>query len=258
MASLAAMAGLHEIVTFLDQELRTTEITDYPGAVNGLQLASDGGVRHVIAAVDASLPVIQAAAEMGTNGLLIVHHGMFWQGARPLAGAFYRKIKVAMDSGLAIYSSHLPLDVHPEWGNNAVLARLIGMNKPEPAMEHKGLRVGIIGDWEGTRDELAAKVGAVVGGRVHLCPAGSERIQRIVLVTGGAGSEIEKAAASGADTFLTGEAPHWAYPMAEELGINLLLAGHYATEVFGVQKIASLLARTFKLPSSFIDHPTGL
>jgi dinuclear metal center YbgI/SA1388 family protein len=252
------MADLHEIVAFLDQELRTAEITDYPGAVNGLQLASDGGVRHVIAAVDASLPVIQAAAEKGPNGLLIVHHGMFWQGARPLTGAFYRKIKIAMDAGLAIYSSHLPLDVHPEFGNNAVLARLIGMKNPEPAMEHKGLQIGIKGEWEGSRDELAAKVGTAVGGRVHLCPAGPERIRSIVLVTGGAGSEVEKAAGTGADAFLSGEAPHWAYPMAEELGINLLLAGHYATEVFGVQEIASFVARTFKLPLAFIDHPTGL
>lgn len=115
------MASLVEVVAFLDRELGTAEIQDYPGALNGLQLQNDGEIPRVIAAVDASLPVIEKAAAGGA-GLLIVHHGMFWQGAQPLTGPFYRKIKAAMEAGLAIYSSHLPLDFHPQWGTTSVSA----------------------------------------------------------------------------------------------------------------------------------------
>jgi len=252
------MADLHEIVAFLDQELRTTEIQDYPGAMNGLQLANEGIVSHVVAAVDASLPVIQAAAEKGPNGLLIVHHGMFWQGARPLTGAFYKKIKVAMDAGLAVYSSHLPLDVHPTHGNNAILAKLLGIEDVQPAMLQNGQYIGLKGIWQGKRETLSRNIANSVGSPPHLCPAGPDFIQSIILVTGGAGSEIEKAAASGADTFVTGEGPHWSFPMAEELGINLFYAGHYLTEVFGVQSMAEKLNGKFHLPSAFVKHPTGL
>lgn len=252
------MADLGEIVAYLDQELRTSEIQDYPGAVNGLQLANDGIVSHIIAAVDASLPVIRAAAEKGPNGLLIVHHGMFWQGARPLTGAFYQKIKIAMEAGMAIYSSHLPLDVHPIHGNNAILARLIGIEDPQPALMQNGLHIGLKGKWLGNRDDLSRKIAKVVGGEVHLCPAGPESIRSIVLCTGGAGSEVEKADATGADAFVTGEGPHWSYSLAEELEINLFYAGHYLTEIFGVQSVACKIGEMHQLSTSFIDHPTGL
>jgi dinuclear metal center YbgI/SA1388 family protein len=252
------MADLFEIVAYLDQKLRTSEIQDYSGAMNGLHLANDGSVSHVIAAVDSSLPVIRAAAKKGPNGLLIVHHGMFWQGARPLTGAFYQKIKTAMEAGMAIYSSHLPLDVHPEHGNNAILARLIGIEDPRPALLQNGLHIGLKGTWRGERDDLARRIAKVVGGQAHLCPAGSESVQSVALCTGAAGSLVEYAAATGADTFVTGEGPHWSYPLAEELGINLLYAGHYLTEVFGVQSIAHKIGEIFQLSTSFVDHPTGL
>src|SRR6478735_5685306 len=147
------MVSLDELVTYLDRELRTAEIPDYPGAMNGLQLANGGEVGRIVAAVDASLPVITAAAE-GGPGLLIVHHGMFWQGVQPVTGAFYRKLKIAMDAGLAIYSSHLPLDVHPVLGNNAVLARAIGLQDPVPFFDQKGQDIGLRGTWRGSRDEL--------------------------------------------------------------------------------------------------------
>jgi len=151
------MANLHELVEFLDRELRVSEIADYPGAMNGLQLANEGRVDRVVAAVDASLPVIEAVAA-GGPGLLIVHHGMFWQGAQPVTGAFYRKLHVAMEAGLAIYSSHLPLDVHPEWGNNALLAEALGVIDPQADIEIKGFRVGLSGRWQGSREELKARL----------------------------------------------------------------------------------------------------
>lgn len=252
-----AKASLQEIVAFLDGELRIAEIPDYPGAVNGLQLANSGTVTKVAAAVDASLPVVEAAVAAGAD-LLVVHHGMFWQGAQPLTGAFYRKIKAAMDGGLAIYSAHLPLDVHPELGNNALLLRALGFESEGTFFDWKGTRLGLTAEVEISRDGLRERVAAAVGGAVHLCPGGPAVVRKIGLVTGGAGAEVALCAREGIDTFITGEGPHWSYPMAEELGLNLMYAGHYATETFGVKALAGRLGRDFGLPWEFIDRPTGL
>lgn len=251
------MAELGEIRSFLDSQLRIAEIADYPGAVNGLQLENPGPVTKVAAAVDASLPVIEKAVDEGAD-LLLVHHGMFWQGARPVVGAQFRKLKSAMEAGLAIYSAHLPLDVHPDWGNNALLARELGLGDMVPFLEWKGLPVGLIGEVSMPREELIARCERAVGRAVHLCPGGPESVRCIGLCTGGAGSQIEEAAAAGVDTFITGEGPHWSYPLAEELGINVVYAGHYATETFGVRALAAVLAERFDIGQVFIDHPTGL
>lgn len=250
-------ATLSEIVSFLDQELRTAEILDYPGAINGLQLANSGRVPRIVAAVDASLPVIEAAAEAGA-GLLIVHHGMFWQGVQPITEAFYRKLKIAMDADLAIYSSHLPLDIHPIWGNNIRLAKELHLGDPQPFFERKGISLGIRGVWNGDRSALTARLGQVVEGPVHICPAGPISPRVVGIITGGAGSEVAQVAAAGIDTFVTGEGPHWSYPLAEELNINVLYAGHYATETFGVKACAAALADRYGLSWEFIHHPTGL
>jgi len=251
------MALLEEVVAYLDQELDTGGIPDYPGAINGLQLQNSGEVPRIIAAVDASLPVIRKAAADGP-GLLIVHHGMFWQGAQAITGPFYQKVRTAMEAGLAIYSSHLPLDFHPRWGNNIRLAQAIDLEEITPFMESKGRAMGLRGRWQGERDSLVSIVEKAVGGPVHLCPGVPADISRVGLVTGGAGSEIAKAAAEGIDTFITGEGPHWSYPLAEELGVNLLYAGHYATETFGVKALSAMLAERHGIPWTFINHPTGL
>lgn len=259
MIKLHAMADLAEMVAFLEGELRVSSIPDYPGAMNGLQLANGGRVEHVFAAVDASLPAIEAAAAAAAGpSLLLVHHGMFWQGAQPVTGSFYRKLKRAMDAGLALYSSHLPLDIHPEWGNNILLARAIGLKNPEPFFEHKGLLLGIRGGWSGSRGDLQEALQNVLGGSVHTCAAGPESIRSVGIITGGAGGEVAKVASLGVDSFVTGEGPHWSYTLAEELGANVFYGGHYATETFGVRSVAKFLGERYKIPWSFLDHPTGL
>lgn len=252
------MVLLDELVTYLDRELKTASIPDYSGAMNGLQLANGGRVGRIVAAVDASLRVIEAAAD-GGPGLLIVHHGIFWQGAQPVTGPFYRKLKIAMDAGLAIYSSHLPLDVHPEVGNNILLARAIGLQEPEPFLDHNGLSLGLRGSWSGSRQDLVDSLkGALDGGPIHMCPGGPETISKVGLITGGAGSEVAKVAAAGVDTFITGEGPHWSYPLAEELGLNVFYGGHYSTETFGVKAISAVASSQFGIPWKFLDCPTGL
>ncbi len=251
------MASLHEITHFLDQELHIAEIPDYAGALNGLQIENGGEVSKVVAAVDASLPVIEKAVDAGAD-LLLVHHGMFWQGAQKVTGAFYKKLKLAMDHGLALYSAHIPLDVHPLWGNNALLAGRLGMDESVPFFDWKGIQLGLKQEMTISRDELLDRVTQAVGARVHVCAGGPDSVGVVGVITGGAGSEVAAIAACGIDTFITGEGPHWSYPLAEELGVNLLYAGHYATETFGVRAMASELERRFGVQSGFADHPTGL
>ncbi|MGH8047270.1 MAG: Nif3-like dinuclear metal center hexameric protein [Chthoniobacterales bacterium] len=243
---------LSEIVAFLDGELRTAEVKDYPNAHNGLQLENAGAVTRVACAVDACEAVIDAACEAGAD-LLIVHHGMFWHGAQRIEGAAYRKLKKAMDAGLAIYSSHLPLDLHPRLGNNVLLAKAIGIRKTKPFLE-----IGVRAEVAWTLDALIQRIEGAVEAPVHVAPGGPERVRKLGIVTGGAGGEIAKAAAAGVDTFLTGEGSHWTFAAAEELGVNLIYAGHYATETFGVKALGAELGRKFKLPWAFVDHPSGL
>ena len=251
------MATLKEIVTAMDGWLRTPAIPDYPAACNGLQIENSGPITRVACAVDACEPVIRHAITTGAD-LLLVHHGLFWSPTRPLVGPAYRKIKLTMDGNLAIYASHIPLDIHAELGNNIGLARSIGMLDAEPFFPWKGIPIGLRGTLGTTRDDLVANLSSALGAPVHLCPGGSAQVTRVGIITGGAGSEIHELAKHDIDTFITGEGPHWSYTAAEELGINLIYAGHYATETFGVKALAGQVASTFDLPWEFIDHPTGL
>jgi dinuclear metal center YbgI/SA1388 family protein len=240
------------IVAFLDRELRTDEIKDYPGAHNGLQLANAGEVTRVACAVDACEAVIDQAVEAGAD-LLIVHHGFLWGGAQRIDGALYRKLRRAMMAGLAIYSSHLPLDLHSKLGNNALLAKALGIRRTTLFLE-----IGVQAAVNQPLVELIDRIEAIVQSPVHVAPGGPDRVRRLGICSGGAGGEIAKAAAAGVDTFLTGEGPHWSFTAAEELGVNLIYAGHYATETFGVKALGAALERKFDLPWEFLDHPSGL
>ena len=249
---------LTTLVHHLDALLKTSSIKDYSQAQNGLQLANNGYVTRVAVAVDACAAVIEEAIAMRAD-FLIVHHGLFWGGLQPLTGAFHKKIKMALDHNLAIYSSHLPLDFHSELGNNILLARALDLAELRPALLCQGNLLGLAGECAPlARDLFLEKVARVVEGSVHLAPGGPSTIRRVLVVTGGAGSEVAAAAAEGIDTFVTGEGPHWSYTSAEELGINLIYGGHYATETFGVKALGKNLSELFQLPCSFIPHPTGL
>lgn len=248
---------LPEIVAYLDERLRIREIADFPNAVNGLQLANSGPVTRIAAAVDACSYTIHAAVERGCN-LLLVHHGLFWAGAKPLAGWRYLMWKEAMDAGLAVYSAHLPLDAHPEIGNGVLLCQALGLGLGEPFAPYKGTALGRRVSCEIARDDLAARLGKAVAGPVKLIAGGPETAREIGIVTGGAGGELTELEGSGIDTFITGEGPHWTFTLAEDHGLNVLYGGHYATETFGVRALAQELGKRFGLPWEFIDHPTGL
>jgi dinuclear metal center YbgI/SA1388 family protein len=244
---------LKEVVKYQNDLLRVAEFNDYPNALNGLQLENSGKVSKVAVAVDACEAVLRMAVEDGAD-LLIVHHGLFWAGLQTLTGAHYRKLKLAIENDLAVYSVHLPLDAHPQLGNNVLLCNALDLPEPRKPFLEIGLQVEAKLD----REILCRRIEQAVSGNVHLASGGPTVAHKIGVVTGGAGDQIFKAAAEGVDTFITGEGPHWTYTAAEELNINMFYAGHYATEVFGVMELAKLLQEKFGLPWIFLQHPTGL
>ena len=254
---MPCVASLSQIVSYADEHLRIREIDDWANALNGLQVENSGAVTKIGAAVDASTRTIERAIESGMN-LLIVHHGLFWPGLQPISGGRRRMFEQIFRSDLAIYSAHLPLDLHSVLGNNAQLAESLSFENTKPFFEAKGQLIGLRIETKISRDELARKLEQSLGGPVKMFASGPAETKSIGLVTGGAGSEIYAVAREGIDTFITGEAPHWAAVAAEELGMNLLLGGHYATETFGVKALAAHLSERFDLPWEFIDSPTGL
>ena len=260
--------SLNDLVTYLDRYLKVADIPDAPTAVNGLQVANRGKIGRVIAAVDVSQAAIdgiiegyRAATAAGSDEappMLLVHHGLFWDGTFAVTGRRYQRLKALLDADIALYGAHIPLDVHPEVGNNAVLARDLGLANPFPYDDYKGVPLGVAGDKAMPREELVAWVEQRLGTSARLIPGGPEVTRRIGIITGAAGSRILTARAAGCDTFLTGEGMHHTYFDAMEFGVNVIYAGHYATEQVGVQALARHLSDTFGLPWEFRDHPTGM
>jgi len=250
---------LESLLQYVDQYLGVPDHPDYATALNGLQVDAGGDVHRIVAAVDASESVLQEAAAADAD-LLLVHHGIFWDGLKPLTGRRYRKIKLLLDSDMALYSAHLPLDGHSEVGNSALLARALGLEALEAFGDYKGAGVG----WAGvlaeptTRDGLRSTLTEILGGSIHVIEGGAEAVHRVGVVTGAGGSFTEQAVAAGLDALVTGEGSHHTHVDAMELGINVFLGGHYATETFGVKALAAHLAERFDLEWAFIDQPTGL
>jgi dinuclear metal center YbgI/SA1388 family protein len=251
------MASLLEIVSYTDRFLRIRDVGDWDNALNGLQIENSGRVTRVGAAVDVSTRVLTEAAKRNID-FLIVHHGLFWPGLQPVRGALRRQLRIAFENDIALYSAHLPLDIHPRVGNNAQLVAALGLKSAQPFLEEKGHPVGLKIRVSLQRSELVRKLEKALSGPVKLFEFGPKRTRTIGIVTGAAGSEIYRVAGEGIDTFITGEAPHWAAVASEEVGVNLLLGGHYATEVFGVRALAAHLSKRFGVAWEFIDCPTGL
>ncbi len=251
--------SLSALVRECDRLLRPDRFQDWEGAVNGLQVENRGRVRRLAAAVDVTPETLRLAVNARAS-LLLVHHGLFWSTNHPWTGAHYRILRLLLDNDIAVYSSHLPLDAHPRLGNSARLCAVLGLRSLRPFFETKGRPVGFRTTSRSglERAELVRRLERAVSGPVKLAPGGPSICQRIGVVTGGAGSELAQAALEGVDTFITGEGPHWTFGQAEMLGLNVLYAGHYATETLGVQALAGHLSRRFGVPWTFLDRPTGL
>jgi dinuclear metal center YbgI/SA1388 family protein len=249
---------LDTLVSYLDDYLRVAdEVADAPEALNGLQVANAGEITKLAAAVDMCEATVRMANEQHADCLL-VHHGLFWGGLRPLVGPAYRRVAGLINNNIALYSAHLPLDRHPQVGNNAVLARMLEIKVRGDFGSYHGAPIGIWGEYSGKRDELSWSLTKALGTAPRLLPFGQERVQRVGIVTGAGGSMIPQAAAAGLDTYVTGEGQHWTFFDAEELGINVFYAGHYATETVGVKALTEHISKKFDIPWVFLDHPTGL
>jgi len=268
---MTATVSLQQVASHLDEYLRIREVPDEANAVNGLQVENASGmVRRVVAAVDATLETIAGVVaedkagraegtDKGEGGtLLLVHHGLFWDGNVPATGRRYRRLRTLFDHDIALYSAHIPLDVHPEVGNNAVLAQQLGVAGAEPFATYRGIPFGASGVLELPREELVGRLEELLGANVVLVPGGPARTRRVGIITGGAGTSVGSAHAAGLDTFITGEGPHHTYHEAMELGVNLIYAGHYATETVGVKALAQRVGEQFGVPWGFHHHPTGM
>jgi dinuclear metal center YbgI/SA1388 family protein len=252
-----AAVPLRTLVRYCDRLLGTATAQDYDGAANGLQVENRGQVTRLAAAVDATLATVRLAVAVQAD-LLLVHHGLFWGPSYPWTGKRYELLGLLLEADVAVYSSHLPLDAHPKLGNNVRLCAALGLRNPQPFFFDHGRFIGFQARARLPRKELAARLQRATGAPARELPGGPEVCRRIGMVTGGAGSELRVAASEGVDTFITGEGPHWTYALAEELRLNVLYGGHYATETFGVKALAAHLSARFKLPWDFLEHPTGL
>ncbi len=256
-------ASLPSIVAYLDTLLRTREVEDYGNALNGLQLEGRGEVRRIAAAVDFSSETV-ARAIAGSAELLLVHHGMFWGGLQPIRGVAYDRLSSLIEAGVAVYSSHLPLDLHPELGNNVLLASELGLTPSAGFARHGAIEIGVSGETELSTETLverarrfAAPLGHTVVATTH--PAG--RMTRRWGICTGAGASsatIAEALERGIDTLIVGEGPHHTAVEARDRGIVIVYAGHYATETLGVRALAAHVAERFATEWTFIDAPTGL
>lgn len=252
------MTPLQHITNLLDTTLRIREIKDASVALNGLQVENNGQVTKVALAVDGSQKTIEDAIVAGAD-MLILHHGIYWCGLRPMTGWFKKKIETCLQHNLAVYGAHLPLDLHPELGNNAGIAQALGLSDCTPEVDYHGTLIGVAGTFNGTvaelRDKYAAITGSSITGFVQdaAAPAG-----RVAVCSGGAGDVIYQMHEKGYRTYLTGEENHWVVNAAQDMGVNILFAGHYATETFGVKALGKLIETQFGLPTVFIDNPTGM
>ena len=265
--------ALADVVGYLDSYLRIRDVPDEANAVNGLEVENAGRIGYVVAAVDASQAaldeVVRGWTAARTSGddtraappLVIVHHGLFWDGNGPVTGRRYRRLRTLFEHDIALYAAHIPLDVHPEVGNNVVLARRLGVGVDGWLGPYKGVPLGVHGPVSAgpvPREAFVERLDVLLDTRSLLVPGGPETIERVAIITGAGSRALQEAKELGCDTFVTGEGPHHTFHDAMELGINLIYAGHYATEQVGVQALAEHLGLTFQVPWEFHWHPTGL
>ncbi len=262
LADVPRASALADVVRALDAELRTAQIPDYPGALNGLQVANAGTVHRVAVAVDASRAAITEASRAGAD-LLIVHHGLFWGGVQPLVGVHYEKHRLLVVNNIAVYSSHLPLDMHASLGNNARLAHALSLTPSAGFANYKSVDIGVMGVADEPTDAIVSRVtafSAQYGGHTRTSVATSGRVtRRWAMCTGGGATAdtLREAREKDIDTLIVGEGPHHTTVEAIEHELCVIYAGHYATETLGVQALGEFLATTFGLPWTFLHLPTG-
>lgn len=255
--------ALAALAAHLDAVLEVPGTPDYPPAVNGVQVGHTGPVRKIAAAVDASQRTIDQAAAIGAN-LLLVHHGLFWSGLRPITGPHERRLRSLFAHDIAVYSAHLPLDAHPTFGNSALLAEELGLHRSGLFAKYQHIHCGVRGEDALDTAVLLERVrlwAAQWGHHTVASPIPEAHRTARWAICSGAGAQVEtlkEAYATGVDTLIVGEGPHWSAVEAAEYGLVIIYAGHYATETLGVRALAAHCQSTFGVPWEFVHAPTGL
>lgn len=252
-----------EIAAYLDDVLDTVSTPDFPNAVNGLQFANRGQVSKIAACVDFSSRAVAGAIEHSAD-MLLVHHGMFWNSPRPIVGPVYRRLSELVEHDICVYSSHLPLDKHPQFGNNVLLSERLGLVPTGDFGAYKSISVGLRGECDLPTREIVARARRFAhehGGEVITTPLSDDRRSSSWAMVTGAGASADtmaEAVAAGIDTLIVGEGPHWTAVDAADMGIAIIYAGHYATETLGVMALSQHLSDRFDLEWVMIHAPTGL
>jgi dinuclear metal center YbgI/SA1388 family protein len=248
---------LRELDRWLSSFLRF-ELTDgIDSSQNGIQVGRRAPeVRKAAFAVDTSQESIRRAAQWGAD-LLLVHHGFLWDRPVRLDGAMHERVRLLMEADMALYAAHLPLDMHPEVGNNAGIARALGLEGVEPFGAYRGVKLGCKGSFPSPAimDEVLRMLGI---SEARCLPFGPERIRTAGIVSGGAAADVRQAVAEGLDLFITGEPAHAVYHDCLEAGIHAIFAGHYHTETYGVRLLCARVAAETGLETRYFDVPTGL
>ncbi len=250
------MASLSQLVEYCDKRTRRPSFKDFPGAHNGLQVANDGRVTRIGAAVDAGLVPFERAVERGVD-FLIVHHGLFWGGVQPLTGPVYGRFAALVRGNCAVYSSHLPLDAHEELGNNVIMARQLGLKPRRQFLPHENELIAWIATNKFKRSQLVARLEELYP-RVVAIECGSPAPKNVAFCTGSGNGAVAHLLEAGVDTLITGELREEWFNYAQEHKLNLICCGHYATEVHGVKALAAELAKKFRLPWEFIETENPL
>ncbi|MFL2847410.1 MAG: Nif3-like dinuclear metal center hexameric protein [Coraliomargaritaceae bacterium] len=248
------MVTLDSVISYCNERLGIDSIIDFENAHNGLQLENNGAITKIAASVDAGLIPLQQASQAKAD-LLLCHHGLFWSPIIPIKDHNYKKFKTAIDNNIAVYSAHLPLDCHPEIGNNALLAKALKLEVVDTFLEYKGTNYSFICQSNGcTRTTLSERLKALFPNTFSSILYGSETPRKIAILTGSGQSAVSYLKEHNIDTLITGELKQHHFNMAQELELNLYPCGHYATETFGVKALAEELANHFKIEWTFLDQ----
>lgn len=249
---------LSELENILTDRL---EIRNYSSdrSLNGVQVGDlDKTIRKIALLVDVSIEGIAMAKKIGAD-MIFCHHGLFWGSPLAIKGPHYKRVKALIDSNIALFACHLPLDAHMELGNNIGLAKKLRMKEVTPFSKYKGVHIGVKGEVETplTVDEVK-KLLLGENEPAYIIPGGTKEIRKIGIVSGGSPFSVYDAINDNLDLFITGDRSHEVYHTCLEAGINMISAGHYATETLGVQQVGEWITKELDIPTQFIDIPTGV
>ena len=252
-----AQVKVSSILRWIENEFEMNSIDDI--AINGIQIENSGLVNQIISAVDFSLDLLNLV-NREKKILFLVHHGLFWGKPFPITGRKYKLLQTAFKMDSVLLALHLPLDIHPKWGNNVSLAKILNLSNLKAFGPYKGTQILLSGEFSTSMllTNLVEIYKEKVGNPISTLPFGSKKVQKIGICTGGGLFGLKEAKDNGCDTFVTGDANHTSVELCKELQINLISGGHYNTEQYGVQALGRELEKTFKIKHRFIDLPTGL